>query len=164
VAGRSVGDPKEPLPRYARSLDVTTETWSDRELHPDQAKLECAQLRRHHAPVGCGHRPPVGQPMTGHHNAVGNPEDPAAKRLAGDVDFCPPHQPFFQHPRYDGDGAVSVGAAVTNGVDCSVARSRWTWSCLSCRWPKVSCCSCSTSPSHACSRAVAIRSLRSVSI
>jgi len=40
VAGRTVGDPKEPLPRYDWSLDVTTETWSDRELRHGQAELE----------------------------------------------------------------------------------------------------------------------------
>ena len=40
MAGRSVGDPKEPVPRYAWSRDVTTETWSDRELRHGQAELE----------------------------------------------------------------------------------------------------------------------------
>ena len=47
MAGRSVGDPKEPLPRYARLLDVTTGTWSDRELRPHQAiRPHQAKLRR----------------------------------------------------------------------------------------------------------------------
>ena len=45
MAGRSVGDPKEPVPRYAWSLDVTTETWSDRELRHGQAEREYAQAR-----------------------------------------------------------------------------------------------------------------------
>jgi hypothetical protein len=61
------------------------------------------------------------------------------------------------------DGVDSAGAVVISGGDCIISSSRRTWSCLSRRWFNVS-CSCSTSPSHSCSRAVSIRVWRSVSI
>ena len=54
VAGRSVGDTKEPLPTLRPVTSRHNEKLSDHELRPDQVKLDPLQLQQRDGPAGLG--------------------------------------------------------------------------------------------------------------